>query len=127
MKRVMDFRQKGKLSPRYVRDFKVLEKVDTVTHRLALSPAMSGLHDIFHNLMLRKFVAHLEYILKHPEVEIMQDLKHNMHLEKVLDRREKKLRNKTVPLNKVKWEGHSAKEATWEREDEIREKYPALL
>ena len=88
---------------------------------------MSGLHDVFHVSMLRKYAADLAHILKYQKVEITPDLKHEVRPEKILGRSEKQLRNRAIPLVKVKWEGHSAKEVTWEREDEIREKHPALL
>ena len=68
VKGVMRFRQKGKLSPRYVRPFEILERVSKVAYRLALPPAMSGLHDVFHVTMLRKYIADPAHILKYPKV-----------------------------------------------------------
>ena len=56
-------------------------------------------------------------------MDITRDLKHEVHPEKILERSEKQLRNRAIALVKVKWEGHSTNEATWEREDEIRKKY----
>ena len=126
MKGVMRFCQKGKLSPRYVGPFEILERVGKVAYQLALPPAISGLHDVFHVLMLRKYVADPAHILKQPEVEITPNLKREVRPEKILGRSEKQLRNRAIPLVQVKWEGHATKEATWEQEDEIREKYPAL-
>ena len=120
MKGVMRFCQKGKLSPRYVGPFEILERVGKVAYQLALPPAISGLHDVFHVLMFRKYVADSAHILKHPEVEITPDLKREVRPEKILGRNEKQLRNRAIPLVKVKWESYSAEEATWEREDEIR-------
>ena len=57
VKRVMRFRQKGKLSPQYVGPFEILERVDKVAYRLVLPPTMSRLHDVFQVSMLRKYVA----------------------------------------------------------------------
>ena len=78
VRRVMHFLQKGKLSPRYVGPFKILKRVGRVAYRLALPPAMFGLHDVFHVSMLRKYVADPAHILKYPEVEITPDLKHEV-------------------------------------------------
>ena len=114
VKGVMRFSQKGKLSPRYVGPFEILERVGKVAYRLALPPAMSGLHDVFHVSMLRKYVSDPAHILRYPEVEITPDHKHEVQPEKILGRSEKQLRNRAIPLLKVKWEGYSAKEATWE-------------
>ena len=89
VKGVMRFRYKGKLCPRYVGPFEILERVGKVAYRLALPPAMSGLHDVFHVSMLRKYVADPAHILKYPEVEITTDLKHEVRPERILGRSEK--------------------------------------
>ena len=83
---------------------------------------MFGLYGDFHVSMLSKNIADPVYILKPPKVEITQDLKHEVQPQKILGRSENQLRNRAIPLVKVKEEGHSTKEATWEREDKIREK-----
>ena len=75
IKRVMQFHQKGKLSPYYVGPFKILDRVGKVAYRLALPSAMHRWHDVFHVSMLRKYVLEPAHILKHPEVEITPDLK----------------------------------------------------
>ena len=121
------FRKKGKLNPRYIGPFEVLERVGKVAYRLALPPTMASIHDVFHVSMLRKYIADPAHILKYPEVEITRDLKHEVQPEKILDRIEKQLRNKTIPIVKIQWKGHTVEEATWELESEIRERYPALF
>ena len=78
VKGVMRFRQKGKLCPRYVGPLEILERVGKVADRLALPPAMSGLHDVFHVSILRKYIADSAHILKCPEVEITPGLKHEV-------------------------------------------------
>ena len=52
---VISFGKRGKLSPRYIRPFKVLEMVGIVSYRLALLPSLSSVHDVFHVSMLRKY------------------------------------------------------------------------
>ena len=49
------------------------------------------------------------------------------HPVQILDKKDQVLRNKTIPLVKVLWRSHSIEEATWEREDEIKEEYPHLF
>jgi hypothetical protein len=48
MKGVKRFRVKGKLAPRYIRPFPILEKYGTMAYKLDLSPSLAGVHDIFH-------------------------------------------------------------------------------
>ena len=52
---VVRFGKRGKLSPRFIGPFEILERVDTVAYRLALLPSMSGVHEVFHVSMLRKY------------------------------------------------------------------------
>jgi hypothetical protein len=48
MKGVKRFRVKGKLAPRYIGPFPILEKCGSVAYKLELSPSLRGVHDIFH-------------------------------------------------------------------------------
>ena len=52
---VVRFGKRGKLSPRFIGPFEILERVGTVAYRLALSPSMSGVHEVFNVSMLRKY------------------------------------------------------------------------
>ena len=54
-KRVVRFGKRGKLASRYIGPFEVLERVDTVAYQLALPPSLSGVHEVFHVSMLRKY------------------------------------------------------------------------
>ena len=52
---VVRFDKCGKLLPRFIGPFEILERVGTVAYRLALPPSMSGVHEVFHVSMLRKY------------------------------------------------------------------------
>ena len=52
---VVRFSKQGKLVPRYIEPFEILERVGTVAYRLALSPSLSSVHKVFHVFMLRKY------------------------------------------------------------------------
>ena len=52
---VVRFGKRGKLSPRFIGPFEVLERIDTVAYRLALPPSMIGVHEVFHVSMLHKY------------------------------------------------------------------------
>ena len=123
----MRFGKKGKLSPRFVGPFEILERVGVVAYRLALPPSMSGVHDVFHVSMLRKYIRDPSHVLPHQEFEITPEVKYEVKPLRILDHMEKVLINKTIPLVKVMWNNHSAEEAIWELESEMQKKYPALF
>ena len=52
---VVRFSKLGKLSPRYIRPFEVLERVGTIAYWLVLPPSLSSVHEVFHVSMLRKY------------------------------------------------------------------------
>ena len=54
-KGIMRFGKKGKLAPRFIGPFEVLQQIDKVAYRLALPPQLSLVHDVFHVCMLRKY------------------------------------------------------------------------
>ena len=54
-KRMVRFDKQGKLSPRYIGPFKILERVGTIVYRLALLPSLSGVYEVFHVSMLEKY------------------------------------------------------------------------
>ena len=52
---VVRFGKRGKISPRFIGPFEILERVGTVVYRLALQPSMSSVHEVFQVSMLRKY------------------------------------------------------------------------
>ncbi|GJS56776.1 putative reverse transcriptase domain-containing protein [Tanacetum coccineum] len=99
-KGVVRFGKRGKLNPRYVGPFKVLEKVGEVAYKLELPEELSRVHNTFH-------------FVEEP-VEIM-------------DREVKRLKRSRIPLIKVRWNSKRGPEFTWEREDQFKKKYPHLF
>ena len=67
-KGITRFRKRGKLNPRYIGPFEILERIGKVAYRLALPPRMSGIHDVFHVSMLRKYIADPSHVLQDPDV-----------------------------------------------------------
>ena len=55
--------KRGKLSLRYIRPFKILERVGTVAYRLALSSSLSSFHNVFHVSMLQKYTPDLTHVV----------------------------------------------------------------
>ena len=60
---VVRFGTWGKLSPRYIGSFEVLERVGTVAYRLALPSSLSSVHAVFHVSMLRKYTPDLTHVV----------------------------------------------------------------
>ena len=60
---VVKFSKRGKLSPRFFGPFEILERVGTIAYWLALPPSMSGVHEVFHVSMLRKYTPHLAHVV----------------------------------------------------------------
>ena len=113
----MRFGKKGKLSPRFVGPFEVLERIGVVAYRLALPPLLSAVHNVFHVSMLRKYISDPSHVLNYEPLQLNQDLTYEEKPVRILDTKEKELRNKVILLVKVLWKNHSTYEATWEREE----------
>ncbi|KAL0556899.1 hypothetical protein IC582_005416 [Cucumis melo] len=127
MKGVLRFERRGKLSPRFVGPFEILERIGPVAYRLALPPSLSTVHNVFHVSMLRKYVPDPSHVVDYEPLEIDENLSYVEQPVEVLAREVKTLRNKEIPLVKVLWRNHRVEEATWEREDDMRSRYPELF
>jgi hypothetical protein len=127
MKGVKRFGVKGKLAPRYIGPFPILEKCGTVAYKLDLPPSLIGVHDIFHVSQLKKCLkAHMDVVL--PEVAPLEvDLSYHEHPTKILDQKDHITRRKTVKFFKIQWRNHSEEEATWESEDFLRSHHPDFV
>ena len=126
-KGIVRFGKHGKLSPRFVGPFEVIKKVGPVAYRLSLSSNLAYVHNVFHVSMLRRCMSNTSKIIIPEPAQIQENLTYVKHPVEILDQKEQVLRNKVIPLVMVLWQNHSIEEATWEREDEIREKYPHLF
>ena len=63
LRNVLRFGKKGKLSPRFIGPYEVLERIGPVAYRLVLPPELAKLHDVFHMSMLRKYCYDESHIL----------------------------------------------------------------
>ncbi|XP_074338947.1 uncharacterized protein LOC141677080 [Apium graveolens] len=121
------FGKKGKLAPRYIRPFEILNQVGKLAYELALSPQYQHVYNVFHVSFIKKYNPDANHLIEIEPVEIQVDLSYEeQHVQK-LDRQERILRNKSVSLVKVLWRDPKVKEATWELESEMRNRYPQLF
>ncbi|XP_057459249.1 uncharacterized protein LOC130749911 [Actinidia eriantha] len=89
---VLRFGRRGKLNPRYIGPYTIMERVGTAAYRLDLPSEMSKLHNVFHVSMLRKYVADPSHVLVQQPVELEDDLSYVEEPVQILDRREQVLR-----------------------------------
>jgi hypothetical protein len=117
MKGMKSFGMKGKLAPRYIGPFPILEKCGNVAHKLELPSLMAGVHNIFHVSQLKKCLkAPVDVLL--PEVApLVADLTYPKYLVMILDQKNRVTRCKSIMFFKVQWSNHTEEEATWESED----------
>ena len=70
---VVRFGKREKLAPRYIGPFEVLERVGTVAYWLALPPSLSGVHEVFHVSMLRKYTPDPSHVVDWGETTVDTD------------------------------------------------------
>ena len=121
---VVRFGKRGKLSPRFIRPFEILERMCTVAHRLALPPSMSSVHEVFHVSMLRRYTPDPAHVVDWGEIEVDTDETFKKGPVCILDSRDQVLRRKTVRLVRVLWRHYGVEESMWERKDTMRATYP---
>ena len=98
---VVRFGKHGKLSPRFIGPFGIFERMGTVAYRLALPPSMSGVHEVFHVSMLRKYTPDPAYVVDWGQIEVDTDETFEEGPVCIVDSRDQVLRRKTVRLLRV--------------------------
>ncbi|GJX97890.1 putative reverse transcriptase domain-containing protein [Tanacetum coccineum] len=126
-KGVVRFGKKGKLAPRYVGPFEIVECVGPVAYRLKLPQELSCVHDTFHVSNLKKCLAEPDVQVPLDEIEIDENLRFVEEPIEIVERDVKKLKRRRIPLVKVRWNSRQGAEYTWEHEDQFRKKYPNLF
>ncbi|WVZ51594.1 hypothetical protein U9M48_002725 [Paspalum notatum var. saurae] len=115
------FHTKGKLAPRYVGPYKIKKKIGDLAYELKLPKHLSGVHP------LRKCLRLPEDQISPEAIDLQDNLEYLEYPVQILDQAEKRTRRTSIPMCKVLWSNHSEREATWEKESELREKYPHLF
>ena len=111
-KGVVRFGKRGKLSPRYIGPFEIVERIGPVADRLDLLEKLSRVHNVFHISMLRKYISDPSHVLEIPKIELRDDLSYEEQPVQIPGREEKEVRNKTISLVKVLWRNHLVEGAT---------------
>jgi hypothetical protein len=127
MKGVSRFGIKGKLAPRYIGPFPILEQCGPVAYRLQLPETLSAMHNVFHVSQLKKCLRIPERTVEVTDVVLEPDLTYSEHPIRVLDQKDRVTRRKTIKFYKIQWNQHSEDEATWETQDFLDKNFPGFL
>jgi hypothetical protein len=137
MRGLRRFMVRGKLAPRFIGPFKILEKKGEVAYQLELPPQLSDVHDVFHVSQLKKCLSSqkkLKKCLRVPEEQIpvedldaKEDLSYQEYPVKILETSERVTRHKKIKMCKVQCSHHTEEEATWLREDELKAEFPSFF
>ena len=112
--------KKGKLSPRFIGPYEVIEKVGPVAYKLALPLKLEKIHSVFYVSMLRRYRTDPSHVVSSETIELKPDLTYEEEPVEILAREVKELRNKKILLVKVLWRNHKTEEVTWESEETMR-------
>jgi hypothetical protein len=132
LKGMQRFHVKGKLAPRYIVPYKILERHGEISYKLELAPKLSEFHDIFHVSQLRKCLQ----VPNQPEtfkeidrdsIDLNHDLTYRERLIRILEKDVRLTRRRKINMDKVQWSNRTEDEATWEREDYLQREFLELL
>ncbi|GJW09380.1 hypothetical protein Tco_1575207 [Tanacetum coccineum] len=126
-KGVIRFRKRGKLNPRYIGPFKILERIGIVTYKLELPEELKNVHNTFHASNLKKCLSDESLVIPMKELRLDDKLNFVEEPVEIMDREVKQLKQSRIPIVKVRWNSKRGPEFTWEHEDQIRSKYPHLF
>ncbi|GKD25380.1 putative reverse transcriptase domain-containing protein [Tanacetum coccineum] len=121
------FGKRRKLSPRYIGPFKILARVCPVAYTLELPKELKGIHSTFHVWNLKKCLAEGDVVVLMEEIQLDDKLHMIEEPVEIVNREVKRLKQSWIPIVKVRWNSQRGPEFTWEREDQIKKKYPHLF
>jgi hypothetical protein len=120
------FQVKGKLAPRYVGPYRICQRIGKLAYKVELPEELTGVHSVFHVSQLCKCLQLPEQEVHTNALDIQDTLEYKEHPIWILDRDEE-TRSTVIPMCKVQWSNHTEREATWEKEPELRMLYPYLF
>jgi hypothetical protein len=112
------FKLQGKLAPRFIGPFMILERRGEVAYQLELSPQLSGVHDVLHVSQLKKCLRVPEEQIPMEYLDAKEDLSYQGYPTKILEMSKRVTQNKRIQMCKLQWSHHTDEEATWESEGE---------
>jgi hypothetical protein len=124
MRGLLRFKVRGRLAPRFIGLFKILEKRSEVAYQLELPPQLSDVHDVFYVSQLEKCLCVPEEQILIEDLDAKEDLFYQEYPVKIVETSERVTRNKRIKMCKVQWSHHTKEEATWDRKEEFKVEFP---
>nr|GEW04012.1 hypothetical protein [Tanacetum cinerariifolium] len=124
---VVRYGKKGKLAPRFVGPFEIIEKVGPVAYGLDLLEELDGVHDTFYVSNLKKCLAEPTQQVLLDEIRVDGKLNFIEELVEIMEREFKKLKWSRITIVKVRWNSKRGPIIMWERKDQMKLKYPHLF
>jgi hypothetical protein len=109
MRSLCPFKIQGKLAPRFIGPFKILEKRGEVAYQLELPPQLSDVHDIFKVSQLKKYLCVPKEQIPMEDLDAKEDLSYQEYPIKILETSERVMQNKRIKMCKVHWSHHTKK------------------
>ncbi|GJW33428.1 putative reverse transcriptase domain-containing protein [Tanacetum coccineum] len=126
-KGVFRFKNKGKLSPRFIGSFNILKRVEEVAYILELPEEIRGIHNTFHVSYLGKCLADESSLITLDDIEIDPELTSPEESVTIIGRKLRQLSNKLILLVKLQWKHRKGTRIRWEPEEKMRIRYPRLF
>jgi hypothetical protein len=127
MKGVCRFGIKGKLAPRYISLYPIIDKYGPTSYQVELPSKLSGVHNVFHVSQLKGCQKPLTDMVVEDTIPLEPDLTYKTCPIKVIDQQDRVTCTKTSRFYKIQWNDHSKDEATWEHKDFLRSNSPEFL
>jgi hypothetical protein len=127
MKGVRRFGIKGKLAPRYIGPYPIIDKYGPTSYQVELSAKLAGVHNVFHVSQLKRWLKPPTDVVIEDIIPLEPDLTYMAYPIKILNQQDRVTRNKTTRFYKIQWNDHSEDEATWECEEFLHSNYPEFL
>ncbi|GJV37313.1 putative reverse transcriptase domain-containing protein [Tanacetum coccineum] len=116
-----------KLSPYYIRPFKIQARVGPVAYMLEFPEELKGIHSTFQVSNLKKCLVEGDVVVPMEEIQLDDKLHMIEEPVEIVDKEVKRLKQSQIPIVKVRWNSQRCPKFTWERKDQIKKKYPHLF
>jgi len=124
---IQRFGIKGKLAPRYIGPYEIIEESGPVSYQQQLPSQLVAVHDVFHISQLKKCVRVPTDIIEQQEISVEPNLSYVEYPLGILDQKERGTNRKVVKMYKIQFTHRTEEEATWETEDYLNRHFPGFL